>query len=54
LQFVLLLPIIPIIISYSILVHCFFNRGGRVNWTATENLPVTDYETTFMLQDDCE
>lgn len=28
--------------------------GGRVNWTATENLPVTDYETTFMLPDNCE
>lgn len=28
--------------------------GGRVNWTATENLPVTDYETTFLLPDDCE
>jgi sulfur relay (sulfurtransferase) DsrC/TusE family protein len=28
--------------------------GGRVNWTTTENLPVTDYETTFMLPDGCQ
>ena len=31
-----------------------FTSGGRVNWTTTENLPVTDYQTTFMLPDDCE
>ncbi|MBJ2125639.1 hypothetical protein [Flavobacterium sp. IB48] len=28
--------------------------GGRVNWTASEKLPITDYETTFMLPDNCQ
>jgi len=30
-----------------------FVPGGRANFTASENLPATDYKTTFLFPDDC-